>query len=118
MTAARHRKPNWVGKPAAQMRADADQHRDQQPITETCLFCDWTYTGNAADGRDAARTHRQQKHPLAVGRKTYRKPRGYRLGYPVDDEVIEENRRARLAREEAERLATIERGRIRREQAA
>jgi hypothetical protein len=116
-SATSHHKPNWLGKPAAEMRADAATWRDQEPVTESCLFCDWNYTGLVADGRQAAKTHRTKHHPEDIGRKTYRKPRSYQIR-PADDQVIEENRRARLAREEAERLATIERGRIRREQAA
>jgi hypothetical protein len=29
-----NRKPNWLGKPAADMRAEANITRDQQPIVE------------------------------------------------------------------------------------
>jgi hypothetical protein len=96
------------------MRQEAATTRDQQPIVEACLFCGWRYTGTTLAGRDAARTHREQEHPEAVQRKTYRKPRGYRLRGPVDQDVIEESRRVRAERELAEMLATVERGRIRR----
>jgi hypothetical protein len=117
-SATSHHKPNWLGKPAAEMRADAATWRDQEPVTESCLFCDWNYTGLVADGRQAAKTHRTKHHPEADRpQRPTANPAATRSG-PSDDQVIEENRRARLAREEAERLATIERGRIRREQAA
>lgn len=119
MTVASHHKPNWLGKPAAEMRADAQAHSDQQSITQRCLFCKWSWVGLAHEGRAKALVHRERKHPETIGRKTYRKrevTKGWRRDVP--DEVIEGNNRARAEREEADKLATIERGRIRREQAA
>ena len=109
----RTRKPNCLGKRAAEIRADDDAWRDEGRVVESCLFCPWTYAGTAGEGRAMARAHREARHPEAVGRRTYRKPpRSYQIRAP-GDQVIEDQRRARLEREEAERLATIARGRAR-----
>jgi hypothetical protein len=113
MASTRHPKSNWSGKPVAEMRADHEAWRDEEPVVESCLFCHWTYLGTALEGRAEARAHREEHHPEAVGRRTYRKPHSYQIRTPVNDQVIEEQRRARLEREEAERLATIARGRAR-----
>lgn len=113
MTKTRTRKPNCLGKPAAEMRADQEAWRDEGNVVERCLFCRWTYQGTAAEGRTEARAHRERLHPEAVGRRTYRKAHSYQIRASVDDRVFEEHRRARLEREEVERLAAIARGRAR-----
>lgn len=37
--------------------------REAQPITMTCLWCDWTLAGTLKAARDAHRAHRAAQHP-------------------------------------------------------
>jgi hypothetical protein len=114
-------KSGWLGKPMAELRAEAEADRDNQPVTESCLFCRWTYTGPAGVGRERARRHRETRHPEATVRRVRRRRGGWRK--KSDMTVSEaaqasldaaEANRARAEREEAEKLATILRGRLRR----
>lgn len=61
------------GKTAAEMTAEHDAWRDEQPIVTLCGFCDWRFAGTAAEGRAAAAEHRAQEHPDA---KPVRRRRG------------------------------------------
>lgn len=112
-------KPNWLGKPAAEMHADASHWRDQQPMTTSCAFCPWSFEGTALEGRLAARGHREQHHPEA----TIRRPRPSRrislqkLRSAEQQEQVAVDaaaaNRVRAEREDAERLAKVLRSRAR-----
>ena len=36
---------------------------DTLPVTERCLFCDWTWDGVVSEGRSEAIAHRLDAHP-------------------------------------------------------
>lgn len=124
MSASSHHKPNWLGKPSAEMRAEAQAIQDAQPIVTSCLFCGWRYVGLVGAGRDAARTHRELKHPEAAIRKPRKSRRIAKRAYrsPAEEEQARvdaaELNRVRAERELAEMLAKVERGRLRRGEAA
>lgn len=40
-----------------------EQQMDEIPVKERCLFCRWTFSGTAVEGRHAALAHRLEKHP-------------------------------------------------------
>lgn len=50
--------------------------REAQPITMTCLWCDWTLAGTLKAARDAHRAHRAAQHPerTVKRRKTRHRP--------------------------------------------
>ena len=72
------------GKTAAQMTADHAAWRDDQPILTLCGFCDWTFKGTAAEGRDAAAAHRSHKHPDA--KPVRRRRKGLTLAHLRDND--------------------------------
>ncbi len=98
---------------------------DSQTITTACAFCDWTFEGTVLEGREKALAHRQKKHPEACIRRP--RPKGSRitkrkLRTAGEEEQIKidaaEANRVRSEREQAQMLATIERGRLRAASAA
>jgi hypothetical protein len=116
----RTEKTSYLGRPAAEMKADHREWLDEQPTSTRCLFCDWTFDGTAAECRDAARVHREQKHPEATVVRGHRgrmrlAPKGQRTAAENAQAAADaaEARRVRAEREDAERLAKIERGRQR-----
>jgi hypothetical protein len=125
MNAARsHQKSGWLGKPAAEMRAELAAARDLEPVVTSCLFCRWSYTGNAGVGRERARRHRESRHPEATVRRVRRRRGGWRKKADMTPAEWEqasvdaaEANRARAEREEADKLATVLRGRLARGEA-
>jgi len=101
------------------MRQAHQNWMDEQPITTRCAFCDWTHEGPAGEGRDAARAHREKKHPEACVLKPSRRRRiSKRQNRSAAEEAqirvdTADARRSRQEREEAEMLAKIQRGRER-----
>ena len=113
--------PGWLGKPAAEMRAELAAARDLEPIVTRCLFCRWKYTGNAGVGRERARRHREARHPEATVRTVRRRRGGWRkksdmTGSEAAQAALDaaEANRVRSEREEADRLAKVLAGRLRR----
>lgn len=108
--------PKVEPKTSAELRAESEARRDAQPMSTRCAVdgCGWTITATAGECRDEAAAHRQAAHPELVGRRTERKQSVGKIGGKVDDDIIEAARRRRTEREQAEQLATIERGRARR----
>jgi hypothetical protein len=105
---------------AESMRERHQDWADAQTTTSSCFFCDWTFTGTAAEGRDEARAHRQDEHPEACIRKPRlrkRKISKKQIRSAGKEEQIAvdaaEARRIRHEREQSEMLAKIERGRAR-----
>lgn len=57
-------------RPASEMQLLFDSMRDARPTVTRCVACGWTHEGTAADGREAAKLHREEAHPdLAVRRR-------------------------------------------------
>lgn len=54
------------GKKVGLIIADHREFLDAQPMTSRCAWCDWAYTGAAAECRHAALEHRQTEHPRAA----------------------------------------------------
>lgn len=112
-------KPNWLGKPAVEMRADEAAYQDTQPIVTTCLFCRWHYTGTVAEGRAKAKAHREQKHPEACVLKPRRRGLIRKASNRTAAEEAQiavdaaESRRLRYERELNDMLVKVERGRRR-----
>ena len=107
----------YLGRPVAEMKAEHQEWLDSQPTSTSCLFCDWTFDGTAAECRDAAAAHREQSHPDAqnrLGRRRGKSVGAWRkeAGETASAERAEANR-LRAEREDADRLAKIERGRQR-----
>lgn len=71
-------------------------------ITETqCMWCeDWTFSGTAAECREAARKHREKEHPGVIqpSRLHVKKSQGWRQpGLTGEDyEAVENERRKRM----------------------
>jgi hypothetical protein len=42
---------------------------DALSVQERCLFCDWSFSGTVAEGRENAAQHRAEAHPDAIWRK-------------------------------------------------
>lgn len=86
--------------------ADAVRHQeflDAQPITVGCTLCpDWQFTGPSVEARAAASLHRAELHP-AIRQN----------GKQSKDEQRKAANAARAERENADREATVERGRQR-----
>jgi len=107
----------FVPKTADELRADREERRDAAPMSTSCAFCDWTFEGTAGECRDEASAHRETAHPDAQNRVGRR--RGQSIGAWRRDETDDvtadraEANRVRAEREDAERLAKIERGRQR-----
>lgn len=96
----------YTGKTAAEFDADYRARLDGQPVATRCFFCDWTYNGTAAEGREAARDHRLVEHPKA-GRKRRPKNAGLFAASPrrvlsADDE---QHRQDALVEAAARRVA-------------
>lgn len=108
-----------VPKTAEELRADRDERRDAAPMSTACAFCDWAFEGTAGECRDAAAAHRERAHPDAqnrLGRPRMRQvPRHLRTDAENEQGALAaaEARRVRAEREDADRLAKIERGRQR-----
>jgi hypothetical protein len=51
------------GKSREEMDADFEQIRDEQPMTETCMWCGAVYIGLAGAGREWFRHHIAENHP-------------------------------------------------------
>jgi hypothetical protein len=110
-----------AGERSAQaMREDHQAWADQQTLTSSCAFCDWTHEGPALEVRELALAHRQVEHPEACIRRA--RPKGSRimkrkLRSAGEEEQVKidaaEANRLRSEREQAQMLATIERGRER-----
>lgn len=102
-------------KSADELRADREWLRDQQPLLTACVFCDWTFAGTVGEGRRAALEHRVVEHSAAAVR-VGRGRRGMRWGKSDESDPLvvaarAEQNRVRAEREDADRLAKIERGR-------
>jgi hypothetical protein len=102
------------------MREDHQSWADQQTMTSSCAFCDWTHEGPALEVREFALAHRQVEHPEACVRRA--RPRGSRItkrklrsaGEEAQIKIdAAEANRIRAEREQDQMLATIERGRER-----
>jgi hypothetical protein len=52
-----------TGFPISEFRQKEIAHFEAQPINLACAFCKWTYKGTVLEARDAARQHREKKHP-------------------------------------------------------
>jgi hypothetical protein len=67
---------------------------DALPLRTLCAFCEWSYEGSAADGRQEAVQHRLRAHPEAnVKRRPTRHLQSFRqprLSKEHWDEVQEE----------------------------
>jgi hypothetical protein len=50
-------------KTIGQINRELQDVYDGQPMTAGCAFCDWSFTGTAAAGREAAAFHRSTEHP-------------------------------------------------------
>ena len=102
------------------MKTSHQEWADTVQTTSFCAFCDWTHEGTALEGREAARAHREKKHPEACIRRA--RPKGSRISKRKlrsagEEEQIKidaaEARRLRSEREQAEMLEKMERGRER-----
>lgn len=114
------RKYTAVGELSAEsMHAAHRFWADGQSTVSLCAFCDWRHEGTAAEGREAALAHRQEKHPEACIRKPRLRRRISKknLRTAGEEEQIAvdaaEANRLRRERDEAAVLAKIERGRLR-----
>ena len=73
-----------------------EESRDRQPLVSRCVFCEWTYLGRAAEGREKALQHRTEAHPEAPAHSKIRRSR--RSSGQMKDwerEEMEANRRKR-----------------------
>lgn len=110
---------SYQGKPATEMQAEHREWLDAQPLATSCAFCEWTFEGTTAECREAARAHREQEHPAATNRlgrhRRKSKPKHQRTDAEKEQASREatEARRVRAEREDAARVAQIERGRQR-----
>lgn len=110
---------NAGGKKIGEINADHQEWLDAQELTTACAFCDWSFTGRSDVGRDAARQHREAKHPEANVRRSRRGslivPKHRRTEAEEAEAAVNaaEANRVRAEREDAERVAKIERGRQR-----
>jgi hypothetical protein len=48
---------------ATEFREAEEAAFDSLPLREGCLFCEWSYLGTAAEGREEALQHRLEAHP-------------------------------------------------------
>lgn len=102
------------GKPNVSLSEMLERRRDEQPVTQRCLFCAWTWIGLAGEGREAARSHREERHPEAVARRVPRRRKSLtRPEQKLTEREYDELKRARQERDEAERLAKVLRGQAR-----
>lgn len=99
--------------------ADIRARLDAQPMVARCAFCpDWQFEGTAAEGRDAQAAHRAEAHPDAKLRRGRRRTPGltWSKADKNDPRVTEERaeaNRIRAEKEDAERLAKVERAKAR-----
>lgn len=52
-----------TGCSSDEMRLRHAEWAGEQPATTSCAFCDWTYAGTVAEGRQLAAGHRRVHHP-------------------------------------------------------
>lgn len=106
-------------KSLTELGGDIRAFLDQQPLKTGCAFCDWTHDGTAAEGRTAARAHRAQEHPSAKNRVGRRRISLKQRGQRTDEENAlaaldaADARRRRAEKEDADRLAKVQRARDR-----
>lgn len=91
------------GRTGAELTRAHQEWADEQPVTELCAFCPWTYTGTAAQGRLQAAEHRAKQHPAAT--PTRRKRGQLHRFHPVEDSWRQEGR------ENAKEIAELHRKR-------
>jgi hypothetical protein len=59
-------------KTIGQINRELQDVYDGQPMTAGCAFCDWSFTGTAVAGREAAAFHRSTEHPEQVNGRSPR----------------------------------------------